>query len=201
MLFTLLLSGIMIVYMAITNGLSPPHVGSRYTIAINGQYTYEYFCETKQPVLDWVLYAYEALILVLCCKVCYDTRNVPDAINEAPSVAKIVFSVIILVLVVFTINIGSSTPEFVKRLISGVAFFVYNLSLFVFYFGYKSYLLLNGADLNHKMQVVWPEKNKAAGLGENKVVPTAGSYEERIVISVCWVYMKLVEHIIKKCSE
>ena len=139
LLLTSVLSGIMIVYMIITNSLNFEKVGSKLTIALNGQHTYEHFCEIKSSALEWVLYGYEGLILLMSVKVCYDTRNIPDAINEAPSIAKIIFSVLVLVLIIFILDRMTSTPEYIKRLLTGVAFFAYNLALFVFYFGYKCY--------------------------------------------------------------
>ena len=163
--------------MLIENSLNLPHIGSKYTIAINGQYTYQYFCESNSIALEWTLYAYEGLILLLCTKVCYDTRSIPDAINEAASIAKIIFSVVLLILIVFTIDVVSTIPKYALHAITGVAFFIYNLVLFVFYFGPKCYLLLMGADLDRKMQLVWPEKKKEAGKVSVKIIPTTGKWQ------------------------
>jgi hypothetical protein len=48
-----------------------------------------------------------------------------------------------------------------NELIIGIAYFLAYAALTYFYFGPKAYLLLTGADLNSKFQIVMKEKSKS----------------------------------------
>jgi hypothetical protein len=81
--FTLVLFAVMVGYMIILSGVDPQRVLVMTSEAITGQATHQYYCTTEHPSLDYALYAFEGLILALSAKLCYDTKDVPDAINEA----------------------------------------------------------------------------------------------------------------------
>ena len=163
LLFAGFWSGLMIVYMAIVTPLNTPHVASSRTVSGNSVFTYQYYCQTNQSILDWVLYAYELLFMLLAMKVCHDTMNVPDAINEAPYIAKVVFSIISITIIVFSVVYGAGDlAEYVKKLIVSIGYFLYIFALVYYYFGYKCYLLLMGATFNSQFQVVIPTKKGVA---------------------------------------
>jgi hypothetical protein len=87
--FTIFLIAIMVIYMLILTGID---VARNTTIVhedpLTGQLIYTNSCTQSDLSLNYALYAYEALILLLSLKVCFDTRNVPDAINESKYIAK-----------------------------------------------------------------------------------------------------------------
>jgi hypothetical protein len=87
LIFTAILVFIQVVYMIISSTISPHIVDFTSTTAITGRVTFRHSCISREPAMDYVLYGYEALILLLSAKLCYDTRDVPDAINEAYIVA------------------------------------------------------------------------------------------------------------------
>ena len=85
----LLLSAIVLcvsVYMAIANGFSPPRKGAARRVEETGQEVSSYHCRVSIRELDTVLFAFEALLLAVSGKLCYDTKNVPDAVNETTSI-------------------------------------------------------------------------------------------------------------------
>ena len=57
-----------------------------------GQATLKYSCSTRNTKLDFILYAYEMLLMVVCIKLCYDIRAVPDAVNESKQVTHLVLT-------------------------------------------------------------------------------------------------------------
>jgi hypothetical protein len=76
--------------------------------------------------------------------VCYDVRNVPDAMNESPAIAKVVFTIVAVTVVVFTIHQLNFFDPWVDSLITACGFFISFASLMMFYFLPKVFLLLSG---------------------------------------------------------
>jgi hypothetical protein len=87
MLFTFGILGFFVLYMLISTVVSVPHAAMRIRTAITGQDTHIYYCKIDKVGMDYFLYAFEAVILLLAAKLCYDTKNLPDAINETKVVA------------------------------------------------------------------------------------------------------------------
>jgi hypothetical protein len=81
------LFAILVIYMAASTGVSMPTFTSKITESITGQLTVYHYCYTPNVELDYFLYIFEGLILVLAAKFCYDTKDVPDAINETKVIA------------------------------------------------------------------------------------------------------------------
>ena len=81
--YTLGVSGVMIFFMALVSGLDKQVVVETSTTAINGQQTLYYSCQSGHIASDAVLYAFEAMILVLNGVLCWKTRMVPGIINKS----------------------------------------------------------------------------------------------------------------------
>ena len=81
--YTLGLSGIMVVYMALVSGLDKQIVVQTSSYAITGQQTIYLDCQSTHIAADAVLYACEGVILVLNGVLCWKTRMVPGIINKS----------------------------------------------------------------------------------------------------------------------
>jgi hypothetical protein len=86
-LFTAGILGFFILYMMISTVVSVPHAAMRIRTAITGQDTHIYYCTADVIGMEYFLYAFEAVILLLTAKLCYDTKDLPDAINETKVMA------------------------------------------------------------------------------------------------------------------
>jgi hypothetical protein len=71
------------VYLLVVCGISTPHMDTISTTTITGQVVSYHSCVVPVQFLDTILYVFEALLLALTTKLCYDTKDVPDAVNEA----------------------------------------------------------------------------------------------------------------------
>ena len=74
--FTLGLVFVTVVIMAFLTPLNSVSVHSSFTTAVDGVSTYRYQCVSNDWHLDFILYSYEMLLLVIAFKLCYDTRKV-----------------------------------------------------------------------------------------------------------------------------
>ena len=74
--FTLSLVFVTVVIMAFLTPLNSVSVHSFFTTAVNGVSTFRYQCVSDNWKLDFILYSYEMLLLVIAFKLCYDTRKV-----------------------------------------------------------------------------------------------------------------------------
>jgi hypothetical protein len=63
-----------VVYCAIVTGADPQVQRSYSTVAITGQYTYYRYCEAQHPATDYLLYAWEACLLMALTYLCYQVR-------------------------------------------------------------------------------------------------------------------------------
>jgi hypothetical protein len=86
-MWTAIVIAVMMLYMAVVTAISTPRAFELVTIAVTGQYTYSPYCATANASFDYVLYIYEVLILFSAAKLAFDTKDVPDAINESQIVA------------------------------------------------------------------------------------------------------------------
>jgi hypothetical protein len=84
---TAAINGVMILYLVIITGVSAPYEVQDERTAITGQHTYAWKCAPPNPVFDYILYAFEGLFLIFAAKLCYSTKDVPDAINETKIIA------------------------------------------------------------------------------------------------------------------
>jgi hypothetical protein len=70
-------------YLAIVTGISAPQKRTVAVIKISGEVISYHHCAVPLRVLDTILYVLEAFLLAFTTKLCYDTKDVPDAVNEA----------------------------------------------------------------------------------------------------------------------
>jgi hypothetical protein len=87
LMVTIALFSIMVVYMVIDSAINTQELGIYTTESITGQITNHFYCTDENASVDLPLYFFEAMIILLSAKLSYDTKNVPDAINEAALVA------------------------------------------------------------------------------------------------------------------
>jgi hypothetical protein len=84
---------------------------------------------------------------------------VPDAVNEAPFIAKVVFGVVFICIITCSILWTQILQGWQNSFLIAVAFFCANLGTAVYYLGPKFLLLLSGADLNANFQIVKRDKD------------------------------------------
>eukprot|EP00596_Hydrurales_sp_CCMP1899_P000167 CAMPEP_0119051388 /NCGR_PEP_ID=MMETSP1177-20130426/73021_1 /TAXON_ID=2985 /ORGANISM="Ochromonas sp, Strain CCMP1899" /LENGTH=1001 /DNA_ID=CAMNT_0007030573 /DNA_START=227 /DNA_END=3232 /DNA_ORIENTATION=- len=159
LMFTAALFSVIILYMIITTSVNiERHVTTEVENNLTGQYSYEDRCRNN-VLRDMGLYAWEALILLLSLKVCWDTRMVPDAVNEAPFIAKVIFGVVFICIITCAILWNQILQGWENSFLIAVAFFCSYLGLAIYYLGPKFLLLLSGADLNANFQIVKRDKD------------------------------------------
>lgn len=149
-------SSISIVFMTFLSALNPFIIDYDLNISITGQPIYDYHCESKNVKLDWFLYSYEILLLLISTKLCYDTRRLPDAINETKSIFRVIFFILIDSAIAFTITNILKFDTWIDELTIAVAFFAASISVFYYYFFPKVWLLLNGADIDKNFKIYYP---------------------------------------------
>ena len=77
----------LIIYLIFNTVFAPSQVLDSISVAINGQATRSLSCTTDKPALQTVLYSWEGAFLGGSALLCYATKDVPDAINEAKVIA------------------------------------------------------------------------------------------------------------------
>ena len=86
---TFALYAIVLLYLTVTSVLYFSHIKSTYTeSSLTGQIICNQSCYSDNHFVEYALFLFESIILVLAAKVCYDTKDVPDAISESRTVAK-----------------------------------------------------------------------------------------------------------------
>jgi hypothetical protein len=78
---------LMLLYFIIVTIVSPPKAYDHVETNVSGLVKHTAYCASPSPAQDYILYAFEALVLVVAAKLCFDTKDVPDAINETQIVA------------------------------------------------------------------------------------------------------------------
>jgi hypothetical protein len=74
------------IYISVVISVYPLHRVTSSSTDLTGLRTYVDSCANGQHVFTTILYAFEALLLSATTKLCYDTKDVPDAINETKSI-------------------------------------------------------------------------------------------------------------------
>jgi ABC-type branched-subunit amino acid transport system substrate-binding protein len=148
--FILLLLSVSLLNMIVITSVYTPHVKSYYSTFITGQYTYYYYCTTE--TYDWALFTYEMIILLVSVKLCYDTRSVPDAVNESKVISKVIFFIMIICSICFPCIFELNLHPYQYEIIIDVAYFLCSMFILLQYFMPKLLLLLNGNDLDRHMK-------------------------------------------------
>lgn len=76
-----------LLYLLFCSIFAAPIVRDIVVVSVTGQATSEFTCSTRSPAVITVLYAFEGAFLAGSGYLCYATKNVPDAINEAKVIA------------------------------------------------------------------------------------------------------------------
>jgi hypothetical protein len=173
-LATLFIIGLLLVYLAILTGVGKP--GMTYVETVLGSLKLELYpkCRDKVPGIGIALYVIEALWIAQGARLCWATKDAPDAVNDSGPIATsmyfIIFVSVIVFLLVFLIQIDPQTAE----LIIGLGFALATLTAEMALFLPKAILLWKGAELNNKMQIIMPdgrtlaEHNNKAQIGDDK---------------------------------
>jgi hypothetical protein len=86
---------VVVIYLIILTLVGQPHQSSLTSTSSN-QTTEKYHCAFEHAELHTALFAMEAAVLAYGVKVCWATKNVPDAVNEAKYVAfgKLIYAMV-----------------------------------------------------------------------------------------------------------
>lgn len=173
-LATVFIIGLLFVYLAILTGVGKP--GMAYVETDLGALRVQLYpkCRDEVPGIGIALYVIEALWIAQGARLCWATKDAPDAVNDSGPIATsmyvIIFVSVIVFLLVFLIQIDPQTAE----LIIGLGFALATLSAEMALFLPKAILLWKGAELDNKMQIIMPdgrtlaEHNNKAQIGDHK---------------------------------
>ena len=96
-------------------------------------------------------------MLIYGARLCWVTKDVPDALNDSKPIAASMSVIILISGLVFPIVfLLPLTPES-KTIITGVGFFLASMFTTAILILPKAYMLFQGADLDHKMNIVYPK--------------------------------------------
>eukprot|EP01041_Mallomonas_annulata_P013215 gene13215-27958_t len=140
-------------------------------------------CRTRLAVFGTALYAVEGLILAMGIRLCWLTKDIPDAINESKFIALATYVIAFVSLMVFPIVfLLPLSPEYLQ-LIVGMGFAVATFSALLALFGPKALLLWQGADLDHNFNLVMKaaDKIKADPSSTNVSDTRSTTYSEGII--------------------
>ncbi len=146
-----------IVYLAIYAGAGDPHESHKVYIIDKLQEGWHPICVDTYPEFATTIYAIEAALLIYGARLCWVTKDVPDALNDSKPIAASMSVIILICGLVFPIVfLLPLTPES-KTIITGVGFFLASMFTTAILILPKAYMLFQGADLDHKMNIVYPK--------------------------------------------
>lgn len=122
--------------------------------------TYDQFATT--------LYVLEGFLLIAGGRYCWLTRDVPDSINDSKSISLATYVIIFISAIVFCLVFLITLDGNVKETIVCFGFAFATLSSVSFMFIPKMLMIWEGADLDSKMQIYYP--NGRLGKNRNKKV-------------------------------
>jgi hypothetical protein len=85
---------------------------------------------------------------------CYDIRDVPDAVNESLVIFKVMFTYMAVGGAIFAVLLAMTIDHFSEEVVLASAYFICIFATYYFYFWPKMSLLLQGADLDKNFQIV-----------------------------------------------
>jgi hypothetical protein len=163
MLFAIQLA--VVVYLAMLSYFGNPHQ-SYVSHTASNQTTHELRCAFVQSGFHTALFAIEALILMVGLKLCWATKDVPDAVNEAKFIAMAITSIFMISLLVFPVVFLLNLPPATQQLIASVSFAFAGYLTTGIIFGPKMLsLVYYGEDLGSNMEVQHKANNKIAPEG------------------------------------
>jgi len=142
------------VYLAVDTVYSRPH--QSYSETFDGfQFIREVKCTNKDNTMTIALFALETAMLIAGARLCWTTKAAPGAVNESTYIAMSMYLILFVCAVLFPIvylNIDPSPATLL--MIMAVGFIIATIGCGLFLFGPKIVLLLEGADVNEKFEVV-----------------------------------------------
>lgn len=157
-----------IIYLAIYAGVGNPHASYKVYVIDKLQEGWHPMCVDTYNPFATTIYAIEAALLIYGARLCWVTKDVPDALNDSKPIAASMSVIILISGLVFPIVfLLPLTPES-KIIITGVGFFLASMFTTAILILPKAYMLFQGADLDHKMSIVYPKTKGPAKITDKE---------------------------------
>lgn len=142
------------VYLTFDTMVAKPHVG--FDESFDGRNTIRLMkCTNENTYPTMALYCIEALILILGGKLCWSTKDVPDAVNDSRFIAISMYLIVFVCAVTFPIVYLSIDPKpATLLLIMAVGFIVATVGTLLVLFMPKLQLLWIGSDVDENFKIV-----------------------------------------------
>lgn len=168
---TLGLNLLTVIYLAIWTGVGKPYASYKVLHLGMLQDMWQPQCDYVYPQFETALLVFEGCMLAQGARLCWLTRNVPDALNDSKPIAGAVYVITFIGIVVVCIVLLIDLDPAVASIIAGVGFSIATMTASVFIFAPKCVLLFQGAELDRNMQIVLPDSKKNQN-GGKKVLAT-----------------------------
>jgi hypothetical protein len=179
--------------MILSTALNRPYIHDNTNVLVTGQAIHDLVCKSPRTGYDYVLYAYEGIILLAVCKLCNDIKDTFDSINEAKAIVICMGIVVVFTTggfsVVSTLQMNAMTNE----IVTSITFFICNAAIFFVYFAPKIWMIMNGADLDVKLRVVYKSKSVVLNAAQMK--------QEIIEHDVKAKFLKVIPKTAKECQD
>jgi hypothetical protein len=166
-----------VIYLAIMTGVGKIHKSVRIEDVSNHRDLYE-SCGFKHPEFHTALFALEAVIMIYGVKLCWATKDVPDAVNESKVIASAMTFMFMLMILLFPIIFLLDLIPYVNQIIASLSFAIGNMVAASLLFVPKALLLFAGEDVDLTGQVKNHKINKSAKDNRNKVAVTSDNAAE-----------------------
>eukprot|EP01036_Dinobryon_divergens_P034899 gene34899-45165_t len=163
------------VYLAADTIYSKPH--RSYDESFDGHTTIRLIkCANESQTMSLVLYVIEGVLLVAGARLCWSTRDVPDAVNESRYIAMAMYVIVFVCAVIFPIVYLKIDPTpAILLTVMAVGYVIATLGCVLLLFGPKTALLWIGADVDESFTIVkridgFPPTGDANGPSTNGLV-------------------------------
>jgi len=144
------------VYLAIYTGVGIPHFAYEKQDLQKLERLWYPRCTDTFPGFGTALYITEGLALLQGARLCWATKDVPDAVNDSKSIATAMYVIIFVSAIVFPIVFLIKLDPQTAELITGIGFSLANISAQGALFLPKALLLWSGAELDKNMNIIYP---------------------------------------------
>lgn len=157
------------VYLVVLTAVGDPHKEFIYRDLGKQQIMLLPYCVEKYSQFSSTLYCIEACMILQGARLCWWTKDVPDAVNDSKNVAMAMYAIMFISSVVFPIVYLLGLDPAVAALISGIGFAIGTLTALIVLFGPKTWLLWQGAILDSKLGIIMPGGKNKNLIGHSKV--------------------------------
>eukprot|EP01041_Mallomonas_annulata_P001195 gene1195-2323_t len=159
--------GLFCAYLTADTLYSQPHMS--YDESFNGHTNIRLMkCTNTNQTMTVVLYVIEAALLVAGARLCWSTKDVPDAINDSRYIAMSMYLIVFVCSVTFPIVYFQIDPTpALLLMVMAVGFIVATVGCITMLFGPKTKLLWDGADVDENFAIV--RKSSIHGAQNNLV--------------------------------